>query len=385
MNSDWKPSISKVINQTLIDFINGWEIGPLLHLICSNSLGSIIQFIFCVADSFDVFNIQDDDGNTPLHLLCKRNRFLEINYDDDTVYYNDGYNKLKAEQYTFKNISSEPSLTSVFCLLKYLSNYVDFSVKNKDGKTLYDEFHNNIIINNIYYVQMIHKKGKNFPSSKPNFDHYSKCKNVEEWNELFKLKDNKQKNRTLLHYLFMGDRLSAIKFLIDQGAYVNLRTRDGLAISKLFEMKSFLYENGNIKNKVYIRVPSGFNKIPEVKTGNPEDYRNLLYQREKIILEETEKIAEFLIECGTNLTLDNEVPYCDISNIMYRIHQKRDIEKTSVIDKIKNLSKKISDSLMDYSCFPFGNNDRNAYFNSKEVKYIKLESYNDQNQKELEN
>jgi len=388
MSTDLNSGISKVINQPLMNIGYRRTTEPLLHTICSNSLGKIIKFIFYVSDSFDVFSIQDDDGNTPLHLLSKRNHFLEIDYTDDSdnYHYSDNTN-------IFEDISSELSLTKVFCLLQYLSNYIDFSVKNKNGKTIFDEFHNNILINNIYYIQSIRKKAHQFPLNKPKLN--ERVSNIAEWNELFKLKDPQQKHRTLLHYLFMGDRLSAIKFLVNQGADVNYWEKEKnygqyirfpVPIFYLFEVKSFKYKNDSYQKSIDLVVPSGFKKIPEAKTGNPLDYDYLLDQREKRILEETEKIAEFLIECGSDLILESHVPYCDISDIMYRIHQKKNIEeKHSVIDKLKNLSKRISNTLMDCSCFPFGCMDRTIYCKSnKEVKYIKLESYHDQNQEELE-
>lgn len=375
------PCICSVINLPLINE-NGNKTEPLLHLICSNSLGKIIKFIFYVSDSLDIFNVQDDDGNTPLHLLCKRIELLDIDYSD--------YHSNYSDYEIFGNISSEPSSTKVFELLKFLSQYVDFSIKNNDGKTI-NEFNDNVIINNICYIQMVHKNMKDFPLNRPDNMYYERISHKSDWNELFKLKDSSQKNRTLLHYLLMGDRLSAIKFLVDQGADVNYRKRINkgrdisygpTAISKLFKEIDFPYDynkNGyNHSMDIELRVPSGFKEIPKIKSGWPKDYNNLMAPREKRILEETEKIAEFLIERCSDSTLNFSIPYCDFSNAMFEAYKKRKIQKTSVIDNIKNITKKISYALMDNPCFPFGNNDdKNKYYDDiKDVKYIKLESGN---------
>jgi len=324
-----------------------------------------------------------------IHLLGKRINLLKIYYSD----YNP-YDRINQYRY-FQDISSEPSLPKVFELLQYLSYYIDFSIKNKEEKAI-DEFHNNILLRNICFAQMLLKKKNKFPSKRPSNEYYSSIAYIKEWNDLFKLKDPKQKNRTLLHYIFMGDRLNAIKFLVDQGADVNYRKKeknnygkiiDGpIPISKLFIKKGVTIYDENKYNFIPLIVPSGFRKIPIIKTGWPSDYQDLLDQREKRILEETEKIVEYLIESGTNLTLDMYFPMCDYSDVAYRAYKIKNAEKTSsVIDKIKNLSKRTLNTLMDYSCFPFGNNDKNIHYKNKEVKYIKLISNNNKDRDEVEN
>jgi len=371
MSTNKQPCICTVINLPIVDE-NGRDIEPLLHLICSNSLGTIIYFILSVSESLDVFTIQDDDGNTPFHLLGQRINLLEPNYSEDP-----------------DDISSEPSLNVIFKVLKFFSNYIDFSTKNNDGKT-FDELQNNIIIEKMCLSQMIKKKNNEFPLTRDNERYKNNTPFIEEWNELFKLRDTNQKNRTLLHYLFMGDRLSAIKFLVDQGAEVNYRrkiksgyggiTYGPTAISGLFTKKHFKYtytDDNDYKSTktLSLRVPSGFNTIPKVKTGWSSDYNKLLHPREKRILEETENIAKYLIECGSDVTLDGNAIYCDISDVIYKAYRNKEnkTETTSFIDKFKNLSKIISNTLMDCPCLPFGNFN---YDGREKVKYVKLESCN---------
>ena len=373
MSTNKQPCICTVINLPIVDE-NGNEKEPLLHLICSNSLSEILYFIFSVSDSLDVFTIQDDDGNTPFHLLGQRINLLEPNYF-----------------YDIDEISSEPSLNLVFKILKLLSDYIDFSIKNKEGKS-FEEFHKNIIIENICLSQKIKKKNNKFPLERDNKRYVDNTPFVAEWNELFKLRDSNRKNRTLLHYLFMGDRLSAIKFLVDQGADVNYRRKTKSyygeisygpsALSVLFTKKYFtctyVGNHSVIQNHISLRVPSGFNKIPEAKTGWSSDYNELLQPREKRILEETENIAKYLIECGSDITFDGEIIHCDISDVIYKAYcdKENKTETTSFIDKFKNLSKIISNTLMDCPCLPFGNFNRNIYNDIEKVKYVKLESCN---------
>eukprot|EP00833_Pecoramyces_ruminatium_P002593 jgi/Orpsp1_1/1176625/evm.model.c7180000058365.1 len=321
-----KPSIDRVINEAVITS-SGMN---LLHLICSNSLGEIIRYIFYVADSLDVFNIQDDDGNTPFHLLCKRIDFLSLDYDH-ILSGNDRFgnpkNYLDSEYINY--ITSVPSSTSAIELLRFFSDYADFSIRNKNYKRIHELVNNNIIVNNIYYIQMVKKSKNKFPSKRPERPtelngrpYYYNNEHIEDWNALFKFQCPKRRNRTLLHFLMMGDRLEAIKFLVDLGADINYRfqfknrygniTYGDIAISYLFSNTSVKYGN---KYKPIV-VPSGFLYPLSFKTGHIEDNK-YLREDEKIILKETEKIVEFFMNNSCDLSLCEKPPCCDISNILF--------------------------------------------------------------------
>ncbi|KAL6617538.1 hypothetical protein U3516DRAFT_865858 [Neocallimastix sp. 'constans'] len=147
-------SISRVINNPLYPRNSSYT---LLHYICENSLGTIIEFIFKMSNTTDIFYVEDDDGNTPLHILCKRMDEFEANINE----FSDSYDP----SYKFKNFISFPSS----------STPVDLAL--------------NILIHNLCYSQMVRKTYK----QKLSIDSPYKV----DWNILFNLKDNKIKNRTL--------------------------------------------------------------------------------------------------------------------------------------------------------------------------------------------
>lgn len=66
-------SFEDILNTSII---NDSKI-TIFQLICANQLGIIMEFIIRKMESYDIFVSQDDDGNTPLHLLCKNVNFLE--------------------------------------------------------------------------------------------------------------------------------------------------------------------------------------------------------------------------------------------------------------------------------------------------------------------
>ncbi|OUM60007.1 hypothetical protein PIROE2DRAFT_14344 [Piromyces sp. E2] len=326
-----KPSIDRVINEKVV--LNGSWYMNLLHLIY-------------------------DDGNTPFHLLCKRidslsldyNHFLYRNY---YFPYYDPKNYLNSEY--IKYFTSVPSSTSAIELLNFFSYYVDFSIRNKYYKRIDELVNNNIIFNNIYYMQMVKKSKNKFPSKRPNRP-TDKCnyKYIEDWNALFKFQCPKRKSRTLLHFLMMGDRLEAIKFLVDLGADINYR------------------------------IPSGFMYPLSYKTGRIDDNKFLLRKDEKIILEETEKIVEFFMNNGCDLSLCGEPPHCDISDILFKEYMKRNKEnkkaKPTRIHNIFTVAKKnISKILMNIPCLPIGDRYKNKYFMSNnDRKYIRVETFDSQ-------
>jgi len=375
--SSTESCICRVINSPLVsnDPYSVNQGHTLLHYICENSIGYIIDFILKTSDSINVFYIQDDDGNTPLHLLCERVDELEVNNED--------YDGSHMANYT-----SVPSSTKAILMINYLAQYVELSIKNKK-KLLPEDLTTNILVHNICYRQTVQKKNNKFPLPKPinnNIIYKS------DWNALFNLKDPKQKNRTLLHHLCVGDRLGAIKFLVENGGDVNIissrkdrySNHNVTPIDILFSTKSISFPSNRQTTYTNINVPSGFRRVPEIVSGNSKDL--ILNKSEKIILEETEMIAKYLVEKGANLSLNS---YCDISDIMYKLNKNKNTntEKESLLSDIKSRVKSISNSLIKYSCFPFGSFINNVYKDNKrynEVKFITIPSIRDKNSKNEE-
>eukprot|EP00833_Pecoramyces_ruminatium_P018063 jgi/Orpsp1_1/1192095/evm.model.d7180000090561.1 len=310
-------SISKVINLPL-NINRQQNRFTLLQLLCKNSLGLIIDFIVKTSNSVDIFYIEDRDGNTPLHFLCRRVDELEMNEEDSS------------KDSIIKNFTSAPSSTNIIMLIKYLADFVDLSIKNKN-KLAPEDVTTNILVHRICYSQMINKKNNMFPSQKPN---NGGIIYKSEWNLLFNLKDPKQKDRTLLHHLCIGDRLGAIK----------------------------------------IKIPSGFRNISGKFSGNNKDL--IFGKSEIIILEETEKIAEFLIEKGADFSSES---YCDMTDIMYRLYKKKNDStiKKPLVRNLVSFTKSIASGLLKYSCFPFGNFMNNK--NNNEIKFITIPSIYNQN------
>ncbi|OUM56687.1 hypothetical protein PIROE2DRAFT_18589 [Piromyces sp. E2] len=350
---DKKSCICRVINSPIDNQQN-----TLLHKICANSIGNIIKFIFETMNSPDLAYMEDDDGYTPLHILCKRVDELEANMNDFI-------------ENPLDNFTSVPSSTNIIKFLKFTSKNFDLSRKNKNNLAPVD-LTSNILIHNICYGQIVENviEPISFSSNIPY---------VSDWKVLFNLKDTKQKNRTLLHHLCMGDRLNAIRFLVENGADVNVDSMNHKKpINKLFvDYRKII----NGYNYIDIKIPAGFKKIPPTITGNSKDI--ILEKNEQIILEETEKIAEYLVDQGADL--DPET-YCDFSDIMYRLIKKKkntnNPEKKPLLKNFSSIVKHITEGLTKYSCFPFGNFFNSVYTDSKnykKVKFIKIPSISNEN------
>jgi len=363
--------ICRVINSPLyINIPNNQNTSQytLLHHICNNSLGLLIDFILRTSDNINVFYIQDDDGNTPLHLLCKRVDELEKDKND--------YNQ------TFNDFTSVPSSTKTIKVIEILSKYADLSIKNKN-KLAPEDVTINTFVHNICYLQMIQKKNGKFPSSKPinnNIPYKT------DWNVLFNLKDPKQKNRTLLHHLCIGDRLGAIKFLVNNGGDVNVIANGYNNYS--FKPIDLLFKTMRITsngfNYIDIKVPSGFKKCPDIISQNYKDI--ILDKSEKLILEETEMIAEYLVERGADFSHES---YCDLSDIMYKLYKRKNSSTVKKPSKssIVSIAKSIANGLTKYSCFPFGNIMNNVYIDDKKyakTKFIAIPSIYNQNSESKE-
>ena len=196
-----------------------------------------------------------------------------------------------------------------------------------------------------------------------------------DWNILFNLKDNKIKNRTLLHHLCNGDRLNAIRFLIENGADINV-TSISLneivkPIDKLFKISQF--------STFSEKVPSGFRNSPKAKTGNIKDI--ILEKNDEKILRETEDIAEYLVEHGADL---NPNTYCDFSDIMYTLLKRKteNPKKRTLLKSISSVVKEVADGLMKYSCFPIGSFTPIDFIDNnitKKVKFIRISSITNEN------
>ena len=276
-----KDNFGNILNLPIINITNQNKkkyVFTILQLICANQLGIVMEFIINQMNSYDIFNIQDDDGNTPLHLLCKNiNNLIDSNneLDDCFLYkiFNDnsinGYNS--SENFTdhtsvFSNFSSRPILSKSLDLIFQISKYTEFSIKNKDGKTA-DELTDNRLIREYYCQQLFDKRDGKFPSKINNYKgeclyQYFEQSIENEWIALFKLKDSKRNNKTLMHLLCEGDRLSAIQFLVEHGANINDYTPiektqiTGKRFSKTFSYIYNKYTNFKIYGNLWVNSKS---------------------------------------------------------------------------------------------------------------------------------
>jgi len=307
--------IKEIINSPIIDNNHS-----LLYHICSNSLGSIINFIMKVSKPSEIVNTQDDDGNTPLHLLCSRVDDSKLENVNCFKYINDWTS-------FFSCFTSQPSLETFILVFNFLSNFADFTIKNNKGQTI-DELTENPIIHNMYYNIMTNKdspKSQETNSSQKILYRNSTTinkdiPNKEVWNALFHMKDSNNKNRTLLHHICLGDRLSAIKLLISNGAEVNQTTDKGV-FSSINGLFTLMDKNLGDYSSIKIYVPSGFRSADNISVDDLKQ-NPLLSHHEKKLLEETEKIAEYLAEEGAALNSYEASFYC-ISEILYKIYKSK--------------------------------------------------------------
>ncbi|ORX78638.1 hypothetical protein BCR32DRAFT_328462 [Anaeromyces robustus] len=303
--------IQEIINVPIIDNTHS-----LLYHLCSNSLGGIINFMMRVSKPSDLVNTQDDDGNTPLHLLCSR-------IDDSKMENVNCFKYINDWSSFFSCFTSQPSLETFILVFNYLSGFADFSIKNNEGKTI-DETTDNTLIHNMYYNIMNNSPETTNTSSTVhqkvllrNSTNIKDIPNKENWSVLFSLKDSNNKNRILLHHLCSGDRLSAIKLLIENGAKTNGEKGNFSSLNGLFTlMDKSLDEYSSVK----IYVPSGFRHADNIILDDLKKNSKLSYNERKL-LEETEEIALYLADNGaTSFAL--ETFYC-ISDILYRIYKKK--------------------------------------------------------------
>jgi len=369
-----KDNFGNILNLPIINITSQNKkkyVFTILQLICANQLGIVMEFIINQMNSYDIFNIQDDDGNTPLHLLCKNiNNLIDSNNELDDCFsykiFNDnsinGYNS--SENFTdhtsvFSNFSSRPILSKSLDLIFQISKYTEFSIKNKDGKTA-DELTDNRLIREYYCQQLFDKRDGKFPSKIINYK--SEClyqyfeRSIEnEWIALFKLKDSKRNNKTLMHFLCEGDRLSAIQFLVEHGANINDYTpiektqitgkRFSITNSNTLNEYTYFFIYGNMcvnSKSLYSFLfcyrdgyyyPSGIidnsssyvknkfsnkNKIFSLKNFIKEN----LDKSEQYIINEAEKIAEYLYDQGTEIILEENRKLYLISDIIYKLLKK---------------------------------------------------------------
>jgi len=410
-----KDNFGNILNLPIINITNQNKkkyVFTILQLICANQLGIVMEFIINQMNSYDIFNIQDDDGNTPLHLLCKNiNNLIDSNNELDDCFsyriFNDNSsNKFNnSKNFTdhtsiFSNFSSRPTLLNSLNLIFQISKYTEFSIKNKDGKTA-DELTDNRLIREYYCQQLFDKRDGKFPSKIINYK--SEClyqyfeRSIEnEWIALFKLKDSKRNNKTLMHFLCEGDRLSAIQFLVEHGANIN----DYTPIEKTqITEKGFSKTNSNTLNEntdfkiygnmlvnskslysflfCYIHIyndrssgfgfnvnyeyyyfPSGFVKVNCIyKCLSLKNFiKENLDRSEQYIINEAEKIAEYLYDQGAEIILEENARLYLISDIIYKLlkrGRKKESEKNKeeinvvVTENIENKENEINISSLE--------------------------------------
>jgi len=190
------------------------------------------------------------------------------------------------------------------------------------------------------------------------------------------------KNRTLLHHLCNGDRLNAIRFLIENGADVNVISRINhneiiKPLDRLFS--TITIEDTNSHISISMKYPSGFRKILRTKTGRLRDID--FYYNERQMLEETNNVAEYLVEHGADLNSNTD---CDYSDIMYRLAKRKteNPKKRTLLKSISSVVKEVADGLMKYSCFPIGNYTPIDFIDNnitKKVKFIRISSITNEN------
>eukprot|EP00833_Pecoramyces_ruminatium_P008143 jgi/Orpsp1_1/1182175/evm.model.c7180000080183.1 len=226
-------------------------------------------------------------------------------------------------------------------VIKNLSNYVDFSIKNKEGKTP-DELTNNILVHNIYCEQLLNKKRGKFPFqlNKSTEEKTFYQKYDQNWCNIDKLKDSTRKNKTLMHFLCHGDRLGAIQFLVEQGADVNMvndaqinfedmiiggKVPLSFLFSKHCDLGYYLPSGFYYKNKFENNSMDKNNFLCHPKQFIEENFN----KTEKWIHNETEKIVEYLIQQGADLSLDDHQNFPSLSDIMYKLLKKQNNSPSS--------------------------------------------------------
>ncbi|ORY32032.1 hypothetical protein LY90DRAFT_512320 [Neocallimastix californiae] len=321
-----KDNFGNILNLPIINITSQNKkkyVFTILQLICANQLGIVMEFIINQMNSYDIFNIQDDDGNTPLHLLCKNiNNLIDSNNELNDCFsykiFNDnssnGYNSSNrfnsSKSFTdhtsiFSNFSSRPTLLKSLNLIFQIN-----------GKTA-DELTDNCSIHDCYCQQLFNKRDGRFPTKTNSYEgeclylHFKQSLE-NEWIALFKLKDSKRNNKTLMHFLCEGDRLSAIQFLVEHGANIN----DYTPIEKTqITGKRFSITNSNTLNEYTYFL---YMVICVLKNFIKEN----LDKSEQYIINEAEKIAEYLYDQGTEIILEENRKLYLISDIIYKLLKK---------------------------------------------------------------
>ena len=334
-------TISTVINTPILkenpqSQYNGWT---LIHYICADKITELIQLI--VEKDLEVnnndpdqcsFNIQDKAGNTPLHLLC--------------LIYRPSY-------YDNKERVNNPVLQQIMYLV---GNGARFDIKNLTGKTP-DELTDSILIHNVLLqykycpqetlIQLLGKipipfhgatinntgtrinntnsmlAGAMFGqpgSSRATFSSASNLTKTEldrAWKALLSAKSNDSKKWTLLHFLCAGNRLGAIKFLVEKGANVELTIARQGSTGSYFQ-KPFNYSNSTPYRPTPIRYGSEALPFHLLFEFN-------IIRSDKEMVRKVEEIAEYLFRHGTK-TVQEIVsmypPICTESDLLYRLYKE---------------------------------------------------------------
>ncbi|ORY81725.1 hypothetical protein LY90DRAFT_4504 [Neocallimastix californiae] len=149
------------------------------------------------------------------------------------------------------------------------------------------------------------------------------------WNELFNLKDYKRNHKTLMHFLCEGDRLSAIQFLIEHGAKINNHPEGSSAIINSIivnDLEPFRYLFISYNNLYY---PAGFHIEYQINKIIHKYYMGGL--NEQYIYKETEQIAEYLYNHGSDITLSEQYEnnFNIVTKIIYKLLKKQKNQEES--------------------------------------------------------
>ncbi|ORY32033.1 hypothetical protein LY90DRAFT_512321 [Neocallimastix californiae] len=302
---------------------------------------------------------------TILQLICANQLGIIFN-DNSSNGYNSSENFIDHTS-VFSNFSSRPILSKSLDLIFQINGKFPSKINYYKGKCLYQYFERSI---------------------------------ENEWIALFKLKDSKRNNKTLMHFLCEGDRLSAIQFLVEHGANINdynpiektQITEKGFSKTNsntLNEYTNFkIYGNMCVNSKslfsflfgyIYINCecyfPSGFIKGNRIdKCLSLKNFiKENLDKSEQYIINEAEKIAEYLYDQGAEIILEENKKLYLISEIIYKLlkrGRKKESEKNKEEIKVvvtENIENKESEkSISSLELRTKQNNDDQSLKESKE-------------------
>lgn len=353
-------TISTVINTPILEEnpqskYNGWT---LIHYICADRITELIRLI--VEKDLEVnnndpdqcsFNIQDKAGNTPLHLLC--------------LIYRPSYYDNKN---TIESVDN-PVLQQIMYLV---GNGARFDIKNLTGKTP-DELTDSILIHNVllqykychqetftelsgkipipFYRRAINNTNSMFAgpmfgrrgssratvssafgqpgSSRATVSSASNLTKTEldrAWKALLSAKSNDSKKWTLLHFLCAGNRLGAIKFLVEKGANVELTAYEREYSNSGFDRYSANAISFAVLpfHLLFLSLSEKFRLLPNASITDIEEKRKKEEEKRKEMVRKVEEIAEYLFRHGTKTVQEivSMYPICKKSDLLYRLYKE---------------------------------------------------------------